>query len=320
MVEAHARRRVVVDGPPGGAGVRVDHQHPILGAPAVMSRQPLPTAPSGKFRSRGLVETTGDRLRSAPLGLRVRELAKRAYHAALMLQTGGRGLSSTLPGGERIRALPEHRYLSWNPQEYAAFRRVVSARMVALDVGANVGAYSMLLGQWVGPAGRVYAFEPAPHTFSGLVRHIHLNDLEDVVRPLAEAVGDRETRAEFLLMETAGESRLAAPDDRPGGRLTVPVVTIDGFCAREGIDPDFIKIDVEGWELAALRGARETIRRRGRDLALFVEMHPSAWPHLGASRESLLDELQAQRLEPVSLTGADDIWTIEGVAVQLRRF
>ena len=237
-----------------------------------------------------------------------------------MLQTGGRGLSSTLPGGEKIRVLPEHRYLSWNPQEYAAFKRVVSPRMVALDVGANVGAYSMLLGQWVGPAGRVYAFEPAPHAFSGLVRHIHLNDLDDVVRPLAEAVGDRETRAEFLVMETAGESRLAARDDRPDGRLTVPVVTIDGFCAREGIDPDFIKIDVEGWELAVLRGARETIRRRGRDLALFVEMHPSAWPHIGASRESLLDELRAQRLEPVSLTGADDMWTIEGVAVQLRCF
>ena len=79
-----------------------------------------------------------------------------------MLQTGGRGLSCTLPGGERIRALPEHRYLSWNPQEYAAFKRAVSPGMVALDIGANVGAYSMLLGQWVGPAGRVFAFEPAP--------------------------------------------------------------------------------------------------------------------------------------------------------------
>ena len=118
-----------------------------------MKRQPLPTAPADRFRTQGVVETAGERFRSAPLGSHFRAWAKRAYYAALMFQTGGRGLSCMLPDGERIRALPEHRYLSWNPQEYAAFKRAVSPGMVALDIGANVGAYSMLLGQWVRPAG-----------------------------------------------------------------------------------------------------------------------------------------------------------------------
>ena len=284
-----------------------------------MKRQPLPTAPADRFRTQGVVETAGERFRSAPLGSHFRAWAKRAYYAALMFQTGGRGLSCMLPDGERIRALPEHRYLSWNPEEYAAFKRAVSPGMVALDIGANVGAYSLLLGQWVRPAGRVFAFEPAPRAFDGLVRHVHLNGLNDVVRPLSVAVGEHETQAEFLIMRTSGEGRLAAPDDCDDARLTVPVVTVDGFCAREGIDPDFIKIDVEGWELAVLRGAHETIRRRGRALALFVEMHPSAWPLLGSSRESLLDELSAQRLEPVSLGRTGDLWAIEGVCLQLRR-
>ena len=235
-----------------------------------------------------------------------------------MLQTGGRGLPCTLPGGERVRALPEHRYLSWNHQEYAAFKEAISPGMVALDVGANVGAYSMLLGQWVGGAGRVFAFEPSPPAFNGLVRHLSLNGLAGVVRPIEAAVGEREAQAEFLMRGTGGEGRLAAPDERGPARMKVPVVTVDGFCAREGIDPDFIKIDVEGWELAVLRGARETIRRRGRALALFVEMHPSAWPLLGTSRESLLDELRVQRLAPESLSGAGDLWAVEGVALRLR--
>lgn len=285
-----------------------------------MIRHPLPAAPSDQFRAKGFVETAGALFRSAPLGRHVRAWAKRAYYAALMLQTGGRGLSCTLPGGETVRALPEHRDLSWNRQEYLAFKHAVSPGMVALDVGANVGAYSMLLGQWVGSTGRVFAFEPAPRPFDGLVRHIHLNDLDAVVRPLEAAVGEREEQADFLIVETAGESRLAAPGDRHAARLTVPVVTIDGFCARERIDPDFMKIDVEGWELAVLRGARETIRRRGSRLTLFVEMHPSAWPLLGASKEELLDELRAQRLEPVSLGSTDDLWAVEGVAVRLRRY
>lgn len=285
-----------------------------------MKRQPLPTAPADRFRTQGIVEAAGERFRSAPLGSHFRAWAKRAYYAALMFQTGGRGLSCVLPDGERIRALPEHRYLSWNPEEYAAFKRAVAPGMVALDIGANVGAYSMLLGQWVRPAGRVFAFEPAPRAFDGLVRHIRLNGLNDVIRPLDAAVGERETQAEFLVMNTSGEGRLAAPADRDATRLSVPVVTVDGFCAREGINPDFIKIDVEGWELAVLRGARETIRRGGRELALFVEMHPSAWPLLGTSREDLLDELHGQRLEPVSLGGAGDLWAIEGVCLQLRHF
>jgi hypothetical protein len=83
-------------------------------------------------------------------------------------------------------------------------------------------------------------------------------------------------------------------------------------------DVPVTEVDVEGWELAVLRGARETIRRRGRALAIFVEMHPSAWPLLGTSRESLLDELRAQRLQPVSLGGSGDLWAIEGMAVELR--
>ena len=55
-----------------------------------------------------------------------------------------------------------------------------------------------------------------------------------------------------------------------------------------------------------------------RRLALFVEMHPSVWPLIGTSRDDLLDELRAQRLEPVSLTGGGDLWATEGIALELR--
>jgi FkbM family methyltransferase len=277
------------------------------------------TAPSDRFRARGLAEAAGERLRLMPLGPCLRGWAKQAYHAALMLQTGGRGLASVLPGGEVVRAVPEHRHLSWNPEEYAAFRRAAVPGMVALDIGANVGAYAMLLGLWAGPAGRVFAFEPAPSSYRGLVEHVRLNRLGDVVRPLELAIGDSEKHADFVLGPSAGESRLALPDDPAAERLTVPVVTIDGFCRREGIEPDFIKIDVEGWELAVLRGARETIRRCGSRLALFVEMHPSVWPEFGTNREDMLAELREQRLDPSPLDGGADLWTLEGRAIRLRR-
>jgi FkbM family methyltransferase len=232
-----------------------------------------------------------------------------------MLQSRGRGLTSTLPGGERVRVLPAFRYLSWNPVEYAAFRAAVGPGHVALDVGANVGAYSLLLGQWVGRTGAVYAFEPSPDMYEGLVQHVRLNALDGVVRPVAAAVADRDGRATLLEASTAGERRLALDRSEPG--MTVATVSIDSFCARHRLDPSFIKIDVEGFELDALRGARDTIRRC-RDAALFVELHPSIWPELGVTRQDILDELAHQGLNAFPVPGAADPWSTEGVAVRLR--
>jgi FkbM family methyltransferase len=248
-----------------------------------------------------------------------RSFLKRLYHAALMAQSAGRGLESILPNGEVIRALPAHRQLAWNPDEYAAFRASVKSGMVALDVGANVGAYALVLGQWVGPQGAVFAFEPAPHVYDGLVGHITLNDLAAVVHPVPMAVGAAQTTAPFLIARTLGESRLGGSTESDCASINVAVTTIDRFCEQHGLDPDFIKIDVEGAELDVLRGARETIRRRGHDLALFVEMHPSIWPLCGVSRQDILDELDAQSLEPCALMPGDSVWAVEGICVQLRQ-
>jgi FkbM family methyltransferase len=284
----------------------------------VSTREPLAAAPSAQFRRKPIVESAGERFRSAPLAPWARAWARRVYHAALMLQTGGRGLASHLPGGEVVHVLPSYRYLSWNPIEYAAFKKAVTAGATALDVGANVGAYAMLLGQWVGPAGRVYAFEPAPEVFQGLTGHVRLNGLQGVVHPVASAVGERDGAAQLMMSPTAGEARLAADGERFGPTIDVPTVTIDTFCDRHHLTPDFIKIDVEGWELSALRGARRTIARR-RDLELFVELHPSIWPLIGVTREAILGELALQDLEPVPLQPGADFWSQEGLAVALRR-
>lgn len=288
-------------------------------------RQPLPTAPSSTCRPKRLIERVGEQWRRAPLSPPARAILKRAYHAALSLQGGGRGLRATLPGGEVVRVCPEHRYLSWNPAEYEAFRRAVRPGAVALDVGANVGAYSVLLGQWVGPSGCVFAFEPEPRAFQGLSRHVVLNRLGAIVHPIPLALADHEGTANLLVAATAGEARLGAAGadgaepKEPLGTAT-RVTTVDRFCAERGLEPSFLKIDVEGLELAVLRGARNTIRRCRR-LEVFVEMHPSIWPMLGVTREDILAELGGLGLvvEPL-IEGAspDAAWSLEGMCMRLR--
>ena len=95
--------------------------------------------------------------------------------------------------------------------------------------------------------------------------------------------------------------------------LAVRTTSIDAFCAARGLSPDWIVMDVEGHELAALEGARETIRRgRGR-LELLVEMHPGLWPIGGGSRERMAALLGSLGLDAAALDGDADALALQRV-------
>ena len=279
-------------------------------------RRDLEMGQSAAFRRRSIVESVGARLsRVLPDGA-LRRWLRGAYRGAIHLASGGRGISAALPGGETVRLLAAYRYVTWNPAEYAAFRAAAKSGDIALDVGANAGAYALLLGQWVRPGGRVFAFEPAPETFTGLAEHVRLNGLESTVTPVRAAAAAHTGTAIFSVDGFSGANRLADAGD--GER--VETVTIDDFCARENVRPSFIKIDVEGAELDVLRGARQTIRAAGDGLALFVEMHPAIWPDLGITPAHVQAELDAQGLRAVPLRDdVGDIWALEGECLRLVR-
>src|SRR5438067_1584161 len=119
-----------------------------------------------------------------------------------------KGLTCSLPGGETVRILPAYRFASWNLDEYFAFKRAAGAGSVALDVGANVGCYALLFGQWVGPTGKVFAFEPAPEAFVGLCRHLALNAQSAAVVPIQMALSDSSGLQSFLASGSHGENHL----------------------------------------------------------------------------------------------------------------
>ncbi len=224
-----------------------------------------------------------------------------------------------LPDGEVLRIHPKWRSLSWNLTEYRAFKNAVSPGAQALDVGANLGAYSLLISQWVGPSGHVHAFEPNPQVSAGLERHVSMNHLEDRVTIVRKAVSDREMNCFFTFGDSIGSGRLedrAAPHSRED-RVLVESISLDGFCRQRGILPQFVKIDVEGAEFEVLRGARDLMRSLGRSLRCFVELHPSIWIGQGRGKKdwsALLDELS---LAMVMIAPGFDPWHEEGVCVEL---
>jgi len=221
---------------------------------------------------------------------------------------GGRGIPWDI-NGATFRVDPHHRHRFGQDYEapVASFlRERVKPGAVCLDVGANVGVYVLQFAHWSRPTGRVVAFEPNPGTREVLQHHIQLNGLTERVEVVPVALGASCGKAPLYGADTDGMSRLGAPNQAIADRvtaMTVPVLTLDDYCEAGGLAPDWLLIDIEGFEIAALAGARQLIKSRGKTLGIIVEMHPNVWASADTTRddaESLLDELG---LRAVPLTG-----------------
>jgi FkbM family methyltransferase len=278
------------------------------------------SAPGESFRTKSWSERLVASLPSGGAFGTVRRWLKPLF--ARWLTAGDGSLRSVLPGGEVVLVAPAFRHITWNPEEYTAFRAAVRPGSVVLEAGANVGAYTMLFAQWAGPAGRVFAFEPDPSAYAGLLQHIARNAVADRVTAVAAAVADgTASTLRLALGESSGVSRLLHPSEtHAAGTRDVSAVSIDQFCADLGLTPQVIKIDVEGAELAVLSGARATVAAAGPGLQLFVEMHPHLWTQLGISADDVRRECEAQHLVAERLDGTrdTDLWRTEGVCLRLR--
>ncbi len=138
-----------------------------------------------------------------------------------------------------------------------------------VDVGANIGAYSILAASLQGT--RCIAFEPSSDTFPLLVENVQLNDYSSRVVTQRVALG-RE-RGEILLTSSLDTvNHVTSTEDGSLSRESVPVVTLDA--ALEGEGATLIKIDVEGYETAVMEGATQTLRNE-RLLAVVLEMNGS---------------------------------------------
>jgi FkbM family methyltransferase len=130
------------------------------------------------------------------------------------------------------------------------FRQRMRPGAVAFDIGANVGFFTLLASKLTGNAGRVYAFEPLPRNLDYLARHVRLNGVANVtIEPLAIAATTGEAH-----FRTATHASMGTLSD--GGDLHVFTASLDDLIESSHVPrPDFIKMDIEGTEGEALRGA-----------------------------------------------------------------
>jgi FkbM family methyltransferase len=153
-----------------------------------------------------------------------------------------------------------------------------------IDCGANHGFSTVLFSKWAGEKGKVYAFEPLPHNVGILKKNLQLNGVENAVLHDV-AVGD--TNACITLSD---HPNAAITDQQSGHTITTAIRRLDDEITVSPID--FIKIDVEGYELKVLEGASRLLKTRPR---LAVELHVCMYEQPLDALRQIFDLLEPMR-------------------------
>jgi FkbM family methyltransferase len=167
----------------------------------------------------------------------------------------------TLPGGGKVfcdLSIP-YECMVWLKQEeqeeLKVLRQLLKPQDIFVDCGANIGLWSLVAAATVGRSGRVFAFEPNPMTFSKLGGNLALSGYSNV-RIMPAAVGGVAGKAILQTENAHNISRIVEESGK--GTVEVSLVTLDSALAGEKING--CKLDVEGSELAALKGAAEILK------------------------------------------------------------
>jgi FkbM family methyltransferase len=196
-----------------------------------------------------------------------------------------------------------HRCGFMGRSEREILSRLVKPGMTVVDVGANVGLYTLYMADLVGRAGRVIAFEPDPDLASLLVDNCEANGIQNVQAHRA-ALGTKPERMILHRMSiNSGDNHLGSHARTAFLRpVEVEVVSFDSLLP--GVRPDFIKVDVQGWELNVLRGMERTLR--GSDALIYLEFWPDGLKRAGDAPAELFSFVRGLGLDFYSADG----WTL----------
>ncbi len=176
----------------------------------------------------------------------------------------------------------------WEPYETSLVVKDLKRGDVFLDIGANLGYYTIIAGSIVGIPGKVLAFEPDLNNFNMLKKNIRLNKLSNV------------TAVNAAVSDVGGKGYIYLSDDNKGDhhiydcggsrkRVKIDILAGDKFIAKETDRVNFIKIDTQGSEVRILRGLASQIQENRANLSMVIEFWPYGLRQSGTSALDLTD-------------------------------
>ena len=175
---------------------------------------------------------------------------------------------------------------AWEELTTDMFKDAVNEGDVVLDLGANLGYFSLLASRLVGENGRVYSFEPEPYNYQLLCKNIEINGYQNI-SAYQKAVSDTAGKLKLYLDDSdTGAHSLYRPATE-GDFIEVETVKLDDFLAGKRTPINVMKMDIEGAEMAAFRGMEEIIRAND-NLKVFMEFYVSGIKRTGNSPEEFV--------------------------------
>lgn len=203
-------------------------------------------------------------------------------------------------------------------------RQLLQPGDVAFDIGANTGLWSLGAARRVGQPGQVHAFEPVPDNHQRFLSNLRLNAISNIMLQRL-GLSDKAGTATFYAASN-GNSGMGslAPQQGVDQAIEIALTTLDNYCREQGIERiDWMKIDVEGAELLALRGGAAVLSREHAPALMFEvdDSSAAAFGSSGAAVKSLLrdygyqifryDGRRLHAVDPAAPVAHDDLFAFK---------
>lgn len=157
-----------------------------------------------------------------------------------------------------------------------------------IDIGANIGYYSVLFSGLVGSNGKVFAFEPEKSNFEILKKNLLVNNIKNVIAENM-AVSDKNGKAKLYMSKIAGQHKIYHPKSDIVKIEDTNTITIDTYLTNNNIEPrkiSLVKIDVEGVEFAVVEGMKSILANDA--ITIILEFSPKLMIEFGKDPSELI--------------------------------
>lgn len=170
----------------------------------------------------------------------------------------------------------------FEPKTTTFMKNHIRPGMTIVDVGANIGYFTLLMAQLTKPNGFVYALEPTPLNLEFLRKNVTNNNLSNT-QILPYAAGSQSRVRKFYARKSSNVSSFFGTDTLADTAIEVQEISLDNIFEQS---VDFVKIDVEGAEIEVLRGMKHILTNNP-DICLVIEWNPRALHNAGYEAEAL---------------------------------
>ncbi len=160
----------------------------------------------------------------------------------------------------------------YEPSVSWAIQNEIKKGMTVIDVGANIGYFTLLMARCVGASGKVYAFEPDPENFNLLRKNVRINGYKNVILVKA-AVARKKGKIGLFVNENSNAEHSIYSFSKNQKKILVNSWSLDEYFSDKDKKVDFVKLDIQGAEPEALLGMKKLIRKNPK-----IEILTEVWP------------------------------------------